>query len=382
MNELHEAALEYHRRKLPITLCIGKRPLGKDWPNKRYTIKTINQQFRECPTLNVGVRLGEFVDIEYDAAGGERALAELFEGNVPVAPTWESKRGRHRLFRAHPDLVQIGKATINVGPLEIRLGANGKAAQSLLPPSVSDGFVRKWKLSLDECDPPALPEQVVKQLLSNFPGERVEMAEGKAGLTQTHSTACVSVYSVSLCKPSPLTVVEAIRRTLPSEVGHRRRQIFGFVRRLKGMPQYATADLSTLLPVVQQWHNAALPFIGTKDFDTTFSDFAEAWINAKFAIGEGPLKEVYLSALTKPLPKCAEHYQCDSLRRMVLLCRELQQRAGNEPFYLACRSAGDVLGVTHVVANKWLRLLAYERILEVITPGTRHRASEYRYCGD
>ncbi len=31
MNELHEAALDYHRRKLPITLCRGKQPIGKGW---------------------------------------------------------------------------------------------------------------------------------------------------------------------------------------------------------------------------------------------------------------------------------------------------------------------------------------------------------------
>lgn len=389
MNELHEAALDYHRRKLPITLCRGKAPFPKGWPAKRWTIREIEQHFRADGNLNVGTRLGPdagIVDVEYDSVGGERALLDLFDGDVPVCPTWMSPRSPHRLFRWHPDLAAIGKASVDIGPLEIRLGANGKGAQSLLPPSVTDGFKRKWQVSLDECDPPALPDRVVQRLLRDFPREVEEADHRGEGLTQTHSTACVSVSTVStvstvsLCKPA-LTLPEAIHRTLPSEVGHRRGQIFAFVRHLKALPQFASADFSALLPVVQQWHHAALPFIGTKDFDTTFSDFADAWMNAKYAIGQGPLKEVCMTAITKPLPKCAERYKCDSLRRMVLLCRELQHHAGNEPFYLACRSAGDVLGITHVVANKWLRLLVHERILELVTPGTRHRASEYRYIG-
>ncbi len=112
------------------------------------------------------------------------------------------------------------------------------------------------------------------------------------------------------------------------------------------MPQFAAVELMDLLPVIQQWHAAAPPTIATKNFEATFCDFGCAWTGVKYAIGEGPLKEIFMQAMAKPLPKTAEKYsKVDSLRRMVLLCRELQHHAGEEPFYLACRSAGDVLGL-------------------------------------
>jgi hypothetical protein len=374
----HTSAREYHRMGLPITLCPpgSKRPFPKGWQAKRWTIREINREFRTRGNLNVGAVLGaraKFFDIETDSRDGDAALIELFDGEPAVTPTFKSNRGSHRLFAYDPALEVIGKATIHVGPLEIRLGTGGKAAQSLLPPSVTDGCSREWKVPLDECPPAPLPESVLRRLLTDF--SRVP------GLTQRHRVHSNTSGTVLLCKPS-LTVADAIRRTLPSEVGHRRNQIFTFVRCLKSIPEFASADLSALLPIVQQWHQAALPVIGTKDFETTFADFADGWISAKYAIGEGPLQEVYMTAITKPLPPCADRFKCDSLRRMVLLCRELQHHSGDKPFYLACRSAGDVLGVTHVVAHKWLRLLVHEGILELVTPGTRHRAAEYRYVAD
>lgn len=55
--------------------------------------------------------------------------------------------------------------------------------------------------------------------------------------------------------------------------------------------------------------------------------------------------------------------------------------AGDSPFYLACRSAGELLGITHVTANRWIRLLENEGILTRIQTGTRSKASEFRYVG-
>jgi hypothetical protein len=399
----HEAARKYHRNKLPITLCYpqSKKPFPKDWPNKRWTQREIDDEFRRRE-FNVGLILGPasgMIDIECDGADSQETLLELFENDVPVTPTWQSIRGAHRLFAWSAELAALNKASVKFGSLEVRLGANGKGAQSLLPPSVTDGHCREWKVPLDECPPAPLPECVLRRLCAEISKTTENNSDRSTDdtlwqgneltqSTQENTETSRGVFSVStpgvfLCVNPAFTLTEAIERTIPSERGHRHNQIFAFVRHLKAIPALASADVSALVPIVKQWHSAALPYIGTKDFDSTFIDFADAWERAEYPIGAGPLQETFMNSLTQSLPKCAEKYDCDSFRRMVLLCRQLQQQAGDkQPFFLACRSAAEVLGLSHNLANRWLRFLVRDGILEVISKGTRHKASEFRYLGD
>jgi hypothetical protein len=396
MTESHEAALEYHRSQLAITLCKhgSKKPYAPGWPAKRYTVREINQEFRAHDgRLNVGVILGprsKLVDLEYDSAAGEQDLLDLFDGDVPVTPTWQSRRSPHRLFSWHPDLAEIGKASIKFGGLEVRLGANCKGAQSLLPPSIADGNMRKWQVSLGECYPAPLPNYVVKRLLQRA------SAQANAGpvterqrYRDTEETERLKP-SLSLCNTAPdpndllqlPAVFDAIRKTVPSAEGYRERFIFTFARHLKAIPSLADADLDELMPVLKRWHEVALPHISTKEFEVSLADFARAWTSVKFPIGQDLVQATYEKSLMRPLSRAAEQYQAEPLRRLVMLCRELQQVAGAEPFYLACRTAGELLGIKHTLANKWLNLLVIQRILEVTTRGTQHRATRYRYLGD
>ena len=55
---------------------------------------------------------------------------------------------------------------------------------------------------------------------------------------------------------------------------------------------------------------------------------------------------------------------------------------GDEPFYLDCRTAGRLLGIHYVLANKWLRLLVMDGVLSLVSRGIRNKASEYRYIAD
>ncbi len=125
-----------------------------------------------------------------------------------------------------------------------------------------------------------------------------------------------------------------------------------------------------------------LPYIATKDFDESWVDFVNAWVNVKFPAGQEPIRMVYQQAVSHGLPLAAGRYSADSLCRLVALCRELQCVAGDAPFYLACRTAGELLGITHVLASKWLRLLVLDKILEITTPGSQRHATRYRYLGD
>jgi hypothetical protein len=84
-----------------------------------------------------------------------------------------------------------------------------------------------------------------------------------------------------------------------------------------------------------------------------------------------------------PLPKVAMRYEGDGLRLLVALCRQLQRQAGGAPFFLACRTAGGLLGVEHVTAWRWLFALIHDGLLVEVEKGDakRCRANHYSRIG-
>ena len=187
---------------MPITLCPAgsKVPFSKDWGNKVWADDKIDAEFDGRGPINLGLILGPMsglIDIEIDGQGGDAALLKLFQDDVPVTPMWRSARGDHRLFQWHEDLAQIGKASVAFDDLEIRLGAGGKAAQSLLPPSITEGWGRQWVISLEECDPAPLPSSVRQQLLAMF-GQK-SCAMPVEGGDENTALLCFIMLCLMLC---------------------------------------------------------------------------------------------------------------------------------------------------------------------------------------
>ncbi|MEX2141613.1 MAG: bifunctional DNA primase/polymerase [Pirellulales bacterium] len=187
---METAALDYLSRGLPITLCGGpgrnpKAPRGDGWQQNTWTADAMRREFRKAGALNVGLQMGArsgIIDIEADSPEQERAFADLFRGcEVPRTPTFNSMRGLHRLFAYDPRLSQTDKAVADYKGLGIRIGANDKGAQSLVPPSPnSDGTPREWIVSLDECDPGPLPDVVVERILAASTGSNGADTNGHA----------------------------------------------------------------------------------------------------------------------------------------------------------------------------------------------------------
>ena len=410
-----EAALKFHRDGLPITLCPpgSKKPLGEGWtadgPGKawqhyEWTVKDIRRAFKLYGELNVGIRLGKasgIIDIEVDSEDDAREFARLFEGCPPdVTTAFRSARGPHRLYAYHDDLEATGAAVVDYHGLEVRIGANGKGAHSLFPPSAG----REWLVGLDECPPAPLPELVRQRILdasrarSSKAEDRVS-GEGQGDVTQNsqniQNSQEVSVYSV--CHPSPLgngtsdalpkgfdrnwkkLARDAIDATVPEGPGRRHHQLFIFARRLKSIPALADLDAEQLLPIVKTWHKEALSRIATKAFDESWFDFRYAWEHVERASNEGPIAMTYARAIQQDPPRCSLRYEQEALRRLVSLCRELQAEAGDKPFFLAGRTAAELIGVEHRTAARWLQMLRQDGVLELVCAGSRHKASEYRY---
>ena len=89
------------------------------------------------------------------------------------------------------------------------------------------------------------------------------------------------------------------------------------------------------------------------------------------------------AALKRPPPPEADRYHLDTMRALVCLCRVLQLAAGNEPFYLSCRSAARVLGIDFRLANRMTLRLERDGVLVCTQRGSQGtgRATRFRYVG-
>lgn len=199
-----DAAIGYIERRLPITICDrnrgegnsrGKIPLGAGWQNERWTAEEV-EDIARGREINVGLRLGPeagLVDFEADSDEEEADFAALFEGaEIPITPTFKSRRGKHRFFKWHPRLEEIGQATVKFRRLCCRIGADGKGAHSCVPPSVNtDGTVRKWLIPPDEVEPAELPAIVVQRLIDAAKGksEKASATNGESHTSQSTNGA-------------------------------------------------------------------------------------------------------------------------------------------------------------------------------------------------
>jgi hypothetical protein len=132
--------------------------------------------------------------------------------------------------------------------------------------------------------------------------------------------------------------------------------------------------------IVRRWHKAALPFITTKSFDETMIDFVKAWPNVKYPAGSGPLVEIMARAKQRQPTEQSAQFDEPKMQLLVLFCEELQRHAGDEPFFLSCRKAGELLKVDHMTANRWLFYLVAKDVLTVVEKGRLpKRATSYLF---
>lgn len=151
----------------------GKRPLIQAWHKMASSDEAqIEEWWRRWPDANVGVKFGpesDLIDLECDKPEEEEALAALFGGEFPETPTFMSSRGKHRLFRFHPDLPTAdSKGIVYVGGVGFRTGGAAKGAQSVFPPSVhKSGSVYQWLIHPDQVEVASLPDLVIAKIANN-----------------------------------------------------------------------------------------------------------------------------------------------------------------------------------------------------------------------
>jgi hypothetical protein len=76
-------------------------------------------------------------------------------------------------------------------------------------------------------------------------------------------------------------------------------------------------------------------------------------------------------------------FEDERARRLVGLCRALQEEAGDQPFFLSCRKAAAALGVDNYRQTAgWLFCMVQAGVLQEVSKGAGCHASRYRFIGE
>jgi putative DNA primase/helicase len=141
----------------------GKEPMGRKWGVDPPTKPAIYGRFSDYPAAGVGLVLGPgkgpngmaLCDIEIDGDRGEASRDRLFGGHTPATAGYASRRGGHLLFAYDPARMTAVRGRVDkdekgvikhdtLPDLEIRIGAEQSETQSVIPPTETGGFVRRW----------------------------------------------------------------------------------------------------------------------------------------------------------------------------------------------------------------------------------------------
>jgi hypothetical protein len=157
----------------------SKIPVGENWGARPLSTEEVARRLANNPTANVGILLGPIsglIDVECD--GEEATAAYTKHLGCILTPSWQSTRGKHYLYQYDERLTNLANAlhVDSLGGLEFRLG-NGKATQSIAPPSIVDGVRREWIVSTEQCTPARLPEEIIQTLLTLPPAAKRRKAQ-------------------------------------------------------------------------------------------------------------------------------------------------------------------------------------------------------------
>lgn len=112
----------------------SKIPYYRKWNAKQWNMEKAREQLLRYPDSNIGLLLGQIIDVEGDDEHANRLIEDLI-GDYPH-PVYTSTKSVHHLFRTpDPDL--------SIQTFE-KVEFRGYGHQSVLPPSVHYGISYRW----------------------------------------------------------------------------------------------------------------------------------------------------------------------------------------------------------------------------------------------
>ncbi|MCZ6655019.1 MAG: bifunctional DNA primase/polymerase [Planctomycetota bacterium] len=306
---------------------------------------------------------------DFDVDESYERWAEENQALAKALPTVRTARGHHVYCRSDRQF------TKDQGDGEFR--ATGITA---LPPTRHEsGHMYRWQVDLPHAveDVPFLDP--VEVGLAHRVGTQPSQATQPPQAIGWKGSECEEESQFA-----SLSLEQIIASTLPTGPGQRNCCLFKLARCLRGHEDFEDADWPTLRPVVQDWHRRALPVIETKDFIETETDFLRAWPRVRSPMGCDYLAMIRERAMMAQPSDLAQKWGMEGFGFLIQLCDELQQDAGDGPFFLSTRDAGRLMHIPHRTASRMLTSLTYYDILEIEKKGEfgTLRATTFRFLGE
>ena len=127
-----------------------------------------------------------------------------------------------------------------------------------------------------------------------------------------------------------------------------------------------------------------MPNIATKPFAETWCEFVDTWERVKFAKGQGLMRDILNRAMKQRPPAAAKQYDSEPIRLLVAICYQLHRAAEGGSFFLATRTAAELIGVQPRDISAWLKGLAADGVIECVSKGQAagRKASEFKFIGE
>ena len=378
---LYAGAIQLHEHGINVvSIGKGKRPLAKwkTFQSQKQTQCDVDMMAHAPGIVGIAAVCGcdwnGLTSIDFDILAGYDEFRSRNAALARSAPTYRSGRDGGG--------VQVWVKSAATNTTKFQFGdIKGRGGLAICPPSKHPtGRRYEWVVPLA-----ALPEVEIDKLKLEMMPIRPAggVAESEENIESAEESREVEEIFSALSALSTTPVDQIIAATLPAVEGQRHRRIFELARRLKGHADYANKKSTALEPIVREWHRRALPIIGTKPWDDTWSEFLTALPRVRTPYGAGSVNQAFERACSAELPPAAAaRYEATPARLLYLLCRELDRASRPEPFYLSNKVAADLLAIDSMQAWRYFKRMIAEGTLDVATSHTASRATRYRFTED
>ena len=158
--------------------------------------------------------------------------------------------------------------------------------------------------------------------------------------------------------------------------------LFQLARRVRGIEKRCHYRLAPILlsRIFDKWEALSHNFL--RPGNDYFVEFCEKLALVRQPYGD-TLASAIESACNENPPVRALVIRDPGAHLLAAVCRELQVRAGNEPFYLISRAYAKLTGRAHSTIASWLKAFRALGIIKLVEQGRPGYGSRYRYvCRD
>lgn len=190
---------------------------------------------------------------------------------------------------------------------------------------------------------------------------------------------CGVSYSVKGESYSVKSIEEAVSISLPAAPRRNNASLFTLARALIAFSQFGK-PISPLdrLKAFDLWYSSNTFLRNSRDH--YFLEFMNAINTAKTPLGQNPIQSAWQHAKQESLPPEAEHFESREARDLIALCFQLEKSCDSNAWFLSCRDAAKLVGLSHASCANWLKAFVTLGFLRIVEPGTKQRAVRYRWA--